>query len=273
MHPIERLRWIAQADGEAAATVAAEAAWTLGELGAEDPAAVLTASRRLVERQPTCGPLWWVCAQLVAAEDTVATAHSVAAELVSDTVADRLADALRSSFTSSDQLCTLAPVHLLAHALGRRGTYSLRLIAAYHFLRHELRALGATADDVTGFEHEEAAEAVHDAAVVLVEPHVALGSGLLVEPADAKVIELACAEGVPVWALLPAGRLLSDELAAAAMDLAGDSIRLVGVESLTAAVDESGLGDARSALSKGTCPPAFELTRRVRRPPARIQGL
>ena len=57
MHPIERLRWIARAEDEPAASLGSEAAWTLAELAEQEPNALLTACRRLLDRHPACGPL------------------------------------------------------------------------------------------------------------------------------------------------------------------------------------------------------------------------
>src|ERR1700689_4842391 len=104
MHPIERLRWIAGAEDEPAASLASEAAWTLGELARDEPTAVLTASRRLLDRHPACGPLWWVCAKLAGADDAVEVARGAAVELCSDSTPDRIAAALRASFAASDVL-------------------------------------------------------------------------------------------------------------------------------------------------------------------------
>ena len=56
MHPIERLRWIARAEDEPAASLGSEAAWTLAELAEQEPTALLTACRRLLDRHPSLRP-------------------------------------------------------------------------------------------------------------------------------------------------------------------------------------------------------------------------
>ncbi len=261
MHPIERLRWIARTDDEPATTIAGEAAWTLGELGSEDPAAVLTASRRLVERQPTCGPLWWVCAHLVASADPFETARRLSAELYSDPVPDRLADSLAASFTSSDLLAATSPVDVLQQALHRRGRYRLRLLAGARALRRDLHLVGSVADEVTGFEPGEVDEALEGASVLLVEPELASPEGLLVEEALGQVIEVAHHRHVPVWALLGTGRVLPLTLATRARELAGDRVRLLAPRLVAVAVDETGAGDVARALASSSCPPGAELTR------------
>ena len=64
MHPIERLRYVARAGWAPPAVLAAEAAWALGDLALHEETAVLPACRRLLDRHPGCGPLWWVAALL-----------------------------------------------------------------------------------------------------------------------------------------------------------------------------------------------------------------
>ena len=265
MHPIERLRWIARATSEPALTIASEAAWTLGELGADEPAAVVTASRRLVERHPTCGPLWWACAHLVASDDPLETARRVTAELYADTVPDRVAEALRDNFTRSDPLCATVPADVLRDALSRRGSYELRVIAPYSALRHELRGLGGVVEDVTGFEIEDVDEALEGAAVLLVEPDLASAAGLLVEPGVGLVIERAVHQGVPVWALLGTGRVISTQLAEAAAEWADEDLELVPSGQIALAVDDSGPGALLAALVRTSCPPGAELLHRIGR--------
>ncbi len=262
MHPIERLRWIARAEGESATTIATEAAWTLGELGAADPAAVLTASRRLVERHPGCGPLWWVCAHMLPSGDPYETAQTVTATLMSDTVPDRVADALRASFTSSDVLVATAPVDLVRQALARRGTYHLRLVADYSWLRHATRELGTVVDDLTSWEGGEAERALEGASALLVEPCLASVSGLLVEPASGAAVEMAVEMGVPVWALLGTGVVLPQGLADFAAELTGEDLELLEPDLFAWAVDESGQGEIEPVLARVACPPGMELVHR-----------
>ena len=66
MHPIERLRHVARAGDMDASLLAEEAAIALGGLAFE-PRALVPATRRLLEFHPSCAPLWWVCAELLAA--------------------------------------------------------------------------------------------------------------------------------------------------------------------------------------------------------------
>jgi hypothetical protein len=94
VHPIERLRYVARAGWAGPGALGAEAAYALADLAEHEPAAVLPACRRLLERNPSCGPLWWVAARLCSAGDTGAEAERCAEELEDDPTAERLEEAL-----------------------------------------------------------------------------------------------------------------------------------------------------------------------------------
>ncbi|MGH9111544.1 MAG: hypothetical protein ACRDZN_04490 [Acidimicrobiales bacterium] len=83
MHPIERLRAVARARGVEQSLLATEAAAVLGSL-AFDPMGLLTSCRRLIDRHPSAGALWWACARLLAADDARAEARTIALELDDD---------------------------------------------------------------------------------------------------------------------------------------------------------------------------------------------
>ncbi len=84
VHPIERLRFVARAQDLPSATLAAEAASAL-VMFSDEPAALVSASRRVLSRQLSCGPLWWVCARLLAAGRVRDAAAEAISELESDT--------------------------------------------------------------------------------------------------------------------------------------------------------------------------------------------
>ncbi len=94
MHPIERLRFVARAGWGGPAELGVEAAYALAELAQREPAAVVPACRRLLERNPACGPLWWVSARLLCAGDPMAEAEWCARALEDDATEERLEAAL-----------------------------------------------------------------------------------------------------------------------------------------------------------------------------------
>jgi hypothetical protein len=83
VHPIERLRAVARARDVEQTMLASEAASVLGSLAFE-PMSLLTSCRRLIDRHPAAGALWWTCARLLAADDARAEARTIALELDDD---------------------------------------------------------------------------------------------------------------------------------------------------------------------------------------------
>lgn len=90
MHPIERLRYVARSGWAGAAALGAEAAYALADLAEYDAAAILPACRRLLERNPSVGPLWWVAARMLVAGDPVEEAEWCARALDDDPTDDIL---------------------------------------------------------------------------------------------------------------------------------------------------------------------------------------
>ena len=93
VRPFERLRYLARASGEDAETLLEEAADCLAGFG-DDPMGVVIACRRLLAYHPTVTPLWWLCAQLLAAPDPAEGAWAAWREWRHDTTPARLAGAL-----------------------------------------------------------------------------------------------------------------------------------------------------------------------------------
>src|SRR5215213_4877403 len=64
VHPIERLRYVARAGGLDLVELVQDAALALSGF-ADDPAALVTACRSLVDRHPAAGPVWWLAARVL----------------------------------------------------------------------------------------------------------------------------------------------------------------------------------------------------------------
>lgn len=263
MHPIERLRWIARATGEADVSLASEAAWTMGELAADEPAALLTASRRLVGHHPCCGPLWWVCARLAESADPLSEAAELVEELLGDTTAARLAEALRAEVPRSGLLSSTVPAGVVQGALSRRGGYVLRLVGDFRLLAREIPSFSAVAGEVVGYGPEEAGSAVEDTSLLLVEPCFASKEGLVLDVAAAAAVVAAHELGVPVWALLPTGRVLSPELASCARSLATSRLEVVAGCTVACAVSPAGATGLDEALAAVRAPQGLDLARNL----------
>jgi hypothetical protein len=74
--------------------LAAEAAWALADLADREAPAVLPACRRLLDRHPGCGPMWWVAARILTAGDPVTEGERCADALESDRTDELLDEAL-----------------------------------------------------------------------------------------------------------------------------------------------------------------------------------
>src|SRR5687768_12617914 len=83
MHPIERLRWVARSPEGDSSLVAAEAAEALAGF-ADDPAGLVIASRRLIERRPASAPLWWLASRVLCSLEPAFEAMDAAADLERD---------------------------------------------------------------------------------------------------------------------------------------------------------------------------------------------
>lgn len=68
MHPIEHLRYLARSGEIEPRWVVPEAADALEGLS-HDRLALVMAGRKLVEALPVCGPLWWLCGNVLCAVD------------------------------------------------------------------------------------------------------------------------------------------------------------------------------------------------------------
>ena len=64
-----------------------------------DPSGLVVACRRIVERHPTCGPLWWLCAELLTAPDPHRAVREAVDAITADATAVHLAEALPDGAT------------------------------------------------------------------------------------------------------------------------------------------------------------------------------
>jgi hypothetical protein len=263
-HPIERLRWIARAEGESAAVLAGEAAWTLSELAATEPAALLTACRRLLERHPDCGPLWWTAARLVSGDDALEEGRRAANQLCSDSTPDRLASALRGAVAAGEVILLTVPADISRQALEKGRAWSVRLLSGHFGIRYEMRSLGPLAGGVTGYLAGEEDEALDGASVLVVEALAAAGSQCLVEPVAAGAVEAAVAAGVPAWLVVGMGRALPGRLferAVAESERRGSG-RAMPAGTFALGVGPDGKGEPGAVIAVVTCPPGLDLLRR-----------
>ena len=125
MHPIERLRYVARASSGDQRMLVRETASAIAGLDL-DPAGLVVACRRIVERHPTAGPLWWLCASLLAANDPFREAWGLADYVDDDPTPNQLMHLLPDDAT----VCVVGWPDLAGEALMRRGDATVLVIDA-----------------------------------------------------------------------------------------------------------------------------------------------
>lgn len=262
MHPIERLRYVARAGGVDHGVLVRETAAALGGLGF-DPAGLVTACRRIVDRHPTAGPLWWLCSRVLTAADPLDEAWRCADEIDDDPTAGELAAALPDDAT----VCVVGWPELTAEALLRRG--DVRVLAVEderggHGFARRLRRSDVVADQVDPSGLGPAAAACD---LVVLEPSAVGPTGFVAPIGSRAAAAVASCADVPVWLVTGVGRLLPEStwnaLASRLDDeepwtLADEVVPLGLVAQLTG---PAGPEPVAAGLGRTSCPIAPELFR------------
>lgn len=203
MHPIEQLRYVARASGADAGLLVEEAASALSVFG-RDPAAMLTASRRLLTRQPAVGPLWWMCAQMVTTPDARAAARAVAQELREDRTGRHLVDHLPDGAT----VAIAGWPDLTVAALPRRGDIQVLVVDIEGQGQSVVRRLERADVMAEAIDPANLAGVVEESDLVVVEAAAAGDAAALVDVGSVPLAATAKALGTPVWLAAGVGRRL-----------------------------------------------------------------
>lgn len=171
MHPIERLRYVARAGGAPPSSLVREAAGALGAF-ADEPAALVTACRRLVDRHPHVGAMWWLASRMLSVPDPAREAWRVADELDADPTAATLAAQLPEGAT----VVVLGWPEAVGSALRRRGDLEVLLVDTLGEGASLARRLRTAGGEVAEVPEAGLGSAVASAELVLVEA-LAMGAG------------------------------------------------------------------------------------------------
>jgi len=263
VHPIEQLRFVARAGRERPTLLAREAASALGAFAGE-PAALVTACRRLVDRQPACGPLWWVASRVLNAADPATEAWRAGNDLGRDHTPSMLAAALPDDAT----VVVLGWPDQIGDALVRRGDVKVLAVDTLdegNALAGWLRRADGDAEVVA---EAGLAGAISESALVLIEASAMGPTGVLAVSGSAAAAAVGKGFEVPVWVVAGEGRVLPADLWGGLVDrLAGrgpawdQDEEVVPVEWVDAVVGPTGTLPVPEALARLTCPPAPELVR------------
>lgn len=261
MHPIERLRYVARADGAGVSRLVEAAAHALAGMGS-DEAALVTGCRQMVDRHPAIGPMWWLASRMLCGADPGNEAWAAVEALDADPTGRVLAGLL----PEDGVVVVLGWPELTSDALHRRGDLRVRVVEAPGLVH----SLDSDAYDVpaTGI-----GAAAADADVVVIEALAVGPTGLVAISGSRAAAAVARHAGVPVWVVAGEGRLLPPRMWDALLgrlDLQGEpwdeDFEVVPLDLADVVVGPWGHGDAGEALTHTDCPVAAELFKGVYAP-------
>ena len=263
MHPIERLRYVARSQGAPAEVLVSESAVALGAFR-DDPAGMVAACRRIIDRHLTCGPLWWLCATMLCSPESMADGRRAAEALQDDPTGALLASELPIDAT----VTVVGWPEQAAAALRRRGDLEVLVVDSDGESDEVARQLGHLDVDAVALAGRNVAAAVQASQLVLVDA-LAVGPTSVLAPAgSAAAAGVAHAHGVPVWVVAGVGRLMPATMFDAMVDRWSQGVDpLVAAEEVVplAWADRiAGVGgvlEVGAALAHTDCPVAPELLR------------
>jgi hypothetical protein len=203
VHPIERLRYVARARGADAESLVRETAGALRGLGL-DMSGLVVACRRIVERHPTSGPLWWLCARMLTSADPLVAARAAVDEIEADGTIDELTAALPDGAT----VVTIGWPDLIGMALARRGDVRVLAVDAGHQGSSFVQRLERLEIDCELVPTEAASIAVAAADLVLIEADALDGTDVIAPTGSSLLAAAAGLHGTPVWCVAGCGRRL-----------------------------------------------------------------
>lgn len=170
----------------------------------DDPAGLLAACRRILDRQLTCGPLWWLCARMLCAADPMAEARRAVEQLEADPTGVALAGAL-------DDEAVVAVIGWPAQsaaALRRRGDLEVLVVDVAGEALEAVEQLGRMDVQSVAVPARAVAAAVDAADLVLIESLAVGPSEALVHAGSLGAAALARLRGKEVWLVAGEGRLM-----------------------------------------------------------------
>ena len=229
-----------------------------------DPANLVIACRRIVERHPELGPVWWLCAHLLTSNDPSGLAWELADEIDDDTAERQIAAALPDEAI----VLTIGWPEIGGAALMRRGDVRVLCADSRFQASSFMQRLERFAVECEPVPAESLARAAALADLVLLESIAASPTRVLAPVGSHVVAAVAGSTGTPVGLAAGIGRRLPvqyvDAIAgrvigeSAAWDLEVDDVP-VGLVTRVGSVD--GVSDDVTGSLRPDCPFAPELLR------------
>lgn len=260
MHPIERLRYVARASGASHEVLVRETASALASF-AGDPSGMVTACRRVVARQPTSGPLWWLTAQVLTAPEPMRAAWDAVEAVEGDPTGRELVHALDADVT----VTILGWPDIASSALVRRGDVESLVVDVHGEGGGLVRRLTIADGDAVDVPVSGLGAAVVESDLLLLEASVIGPDAFLAVAGSRAAAATARTAGVPVWLVGGVGRLLPARMwegVLARLDLdepweADDEV--VPLDLVDRVVGPVGPESVADALRRTDCPVAPEL--------------
>jgi hypothetical protein len=203
VHPIEHLRYVARAQGADPASLVEETAHALGSLRF-DPSGLVVACRRIVERHPFAGPLWWLCANVA----TSAEPFDAVWELAEEIHDDRTGAVLAAQLPDDAAVATIGDPGVIGDGLRRRGDVRVLAFDAGHTASSFVRRMERHDVDVEPLDAGVAGVAVRHADVVLVEAMAIDPRRAIVPVGSSTIAAIGASVGTEVWIVAATGRRL-----------------------------------------------------------------
>lgn len=257
---------MARAQGADPAALVEETAHALGSLYF-DPAGLVVACRRIVERHPFTGALWWLCANL----STSAEPFDAVWELAEQMRADRTGAELAGALPDDASVATIGAPDVVGDGLIRRGDVRVIAFDAGHAASGFVRRLDRHDVDVEPVDAGAAGVVARAVDVVLVEALAADPDRVIAPLGSSTLAAAATAWGTPVWLVAGLGRRLPTPMIEAMVrrvdDLTADAdpwdldIEVLPTTLVSDVVGPTGLLPRRPSALAAECPMAPELLR------------
>ena len=268
MHPIERLRYVARADGAGVSVLVDAAARALSGLG-DDHAGLVTGCRQMVDRHPAIGPMWWLTSRMLCATAPEREAWSAIEAMEHDTTPRSLCSELPAEAVT----VVLGWPELTSGALNRRGDLRVRAVDTLGEGSLLAEVLSDAGLDATGVPEPGLGAAVADADLLVLEALAVGPTGFVAVAGSRAAAAVARHAGKPVWVVAGVGRLLPARLWEAVLgrlDARGEpwdaAEEVVPLDLIDVVAGPWGVGPVAEALGHTDCPVAAELSKGVYAP-------
>jgi hypothetical protein len=261
MHPIERLRYVARATDDASSMLVREAAGALASFSS-DPAALVTACRRLVDRQPHAAPIWWLAARVLAAAEPADEAWIASDELDDD----HTPMMLRNELPADSVVLALGWPEQIASGIIKRGDLTIYVADMGGEGTSLIRRLERSGHEPILVDEGGVGAIAAQVDVVLIEALGLGGDSLTASAGSLAAAAVAHHMGKQVWAVAGVGRVLPGRLWDAylrRLDDEGDAwdtmVETVPLTLINTVVGPSSIMTPTEAVKRADCPIPPEL--------------